>query len=65
MNYGRAYIQGSSVVALHASSEPITIVVIEGCTMYDLTLSGVTTYDQLSYDGLAVTGPTVLTCVKV
>ena len=65
MIYGRAYITGASVVALHTSNEPINLVIIEGCDLCDLTLSDQTTYDQVSLVDGVVVGETVLTCTPV
>jgi hypothetical protein len=65
MIYGRAYIVSNSVVALHTSDEPINIVIIEHCDLYDLTLSNQTSYEQISLVGGVVVGETVLTCTPV
>ena len=62
MIYGRAYISGETVVALQTSNQPIDMVVMEGYLMYDLTLSSETFYNQISFDGITITGDSVITC---
>lgn len=63
--YGRAYVQGGAVVALHVSNRPIDLIVMDGCDIYDLTLSGDAMASDLTFADGAVSGPAVLTCTAV
>jgi hypothetical protein len=65
MIYGRAYVSGGQVVALHTCDEVIKIVLIEGCDLYDLTLLGQTAYDQVSLVNGVVVGSNVMSCKHV
>lgn len=65
MKYGRAYVLGGVVIALHASNEPISIIVMDGCDMFDLTMTQDITYAELAYANGAVTGPGVSDCMPV
>jgi len=63
--YGRAYVLAGSVIGLHVSSAPISITVMSGCDVFDLTLGEEIEASELTFADGAVSGPGVLTCTPV